>query len=77
MLRGVSWTDFGAGVFLFLIFFQLLTLILYGRITIEESNLPLLIVETVAMGAFTVYYWYVQLKESSGLCKHILFLFIS
>ena len=48
MLRGVSWTDFGAGVFLFLIFFQLLTLILYGRITIEEANLPLLIVETVA-----------------------------
>ncbi len=46
-----------------MIFFQLLTLILYGRITIEESNLPLLIVETVAMGVFTVYYWYVQLKE--------------
>jgi len=63
MLRGVSWTDFGAGVFLFIIFFQLLTLILYGRITIEESNLPLLIIETIAMGAFTVYYWYVQLKE--------------
>ncbi len=46
-----------------MIFFQLLTLILYGRITIEESNLPLLIIETVAMGAFTVYYWYVLLKE--------------
>lgn len=62
-MRGVSWTDFGAGVFLFVIFFQLLTLILYGSITIEESNLPLLILETVAMGAFTAYYWYLQLKE--------------
>ena len=63
MLRGVSWTDFGAGVFLFVIFFQLLTLILYGSITIEESNLLLLIAETVAMGAFTAYYWYLQFKE--------------
>lgn len=56
-MKELHWTELGAFIFLLIITAQLLTLIFWPYIYIQESNKSLVVVEFLAMLVFDFFYF--------------------